>query len=446
MYPLNRMSSAICGAVAIMTACASGAVLAQVETPTTLETPSVEVIGTTPVPGLPMSKDEVPANIQIESGERMEQQQSLNLPEFIEETMPSVYIQDIQNNPYQPNLTYRGFLSSPLLGTPQGLSVYQDGVRVNEPFGDIVNYDLIPQNAISTMTLIPGSNPIFGLNTLGGAIDIRTKRGASHPGIDATLSGGSWGRKQADIAYGGYNDKVDYFIAGNYFDEDGWRDFSPSKVGQLFGKIGWAGLSQPRLMSIKAFIIEADSNYRSLVAHHLGARWSGSTITEYDPEDSGRLPESFTGAGNDLVVLGDPLGDESGLDWLRQFKAAKNFPPVVVLGDGDERNIVAAIKAGAFDYISRQSINHENLIAICEAAMDSAEAAQESSSISANDSLEIPGLKGYQIERRISGGEIASVYLTQDKNGRDVVLKVLRQRTPNRNGPPDTRSGWPDWR
>ena len=239
MYPLNRMSSAIRGAVTIMAACATGAALAQDETPITLEAPSVEVVGATLVPGLPTPKDEVPANIQVETGERMEEQQSLNLPEFMEETMQSVYVQEVQNNPYQPNLTYRGFLSSPLLGTPQGLSVYQDGARINEPFGDIVNYDLIPQNAISTITMVPGSNPIFGLNTLGGAIDIRTKSGAYYPGIDATLSGGSWGRKQADFAFGGYGENVDYFFAANYFDEDGWRDFSPSTVGQLFGKIGW---------------------------------------------------------------------------------------------------------------------------------------------------------------------------------------------------------------
>jgi outer membrane receptor protein involved in Fe transport len=230
MYRLNRISSAMRGAVTILAAFASGAALAQDQSPTSLEAPTVEVVGSTPVPGLPVPKSEVPANIQVETGERMEQQQSLNLPQFLQESMPSVYVQEIQNSPYQPNVTYRGFLSSPLLGTPQGLSVYQDGVRINEPFGDIVNYDLIPQNAISTMTLVPGSNPIYGLNTLGGAIDIRTKSGAYYPGGDVTLSGGSWGRVQADAAWGGYNENWDYFFAANYFDEDGWRDFSPSTL------------------------------------------------------------------------------------------------------------------------------------------------------------------------------------------------------------------------
>jgi iron complex outermembrane receptor protein len=204
-----------------------------------LEAPTVEVVGTTPVPGLGTPREQVPANVQVVTADTMREQQVLNLPDFMEQSMPSVFVQHIQNNPFQPNLTYRGFLSSPLLGSPQGLSVFQDGVRINEPFGDIVNYDLIPRNAISTMTLVPGSNPVFGLNTLGGAIDIRTKSGVYYPGLEAEASGGSWGRKQAAVAWGGYGERADYFIAGNWFDEDGWRDFSPSEVRQAFAKVGW---------------------------------------------------------------------------------------------------------------------------------------------------------------------------------------------------------------
>ncbi len=239
MYRLNRMSRVMRGAVTVMAACTAGNAFAQEETPRTLETPSIEVVGTTPVPGLGTPVDEVPSNVQVVTDEKLTEKQSINLPDFMLQSLPSVSVNDVQNNPYQPNLSYRGFLSSPLLGAPQGLSVFQDGVRINEPFGDVVNYDLIPQNAISTMTLVPGSNPVFGLNTLGGAIEIRTKTGAYYPGLDAQVSGGSWGRTQADAAWGGYSGKTDYFFAVNYFDEDGWRDFSPTEVRQFFGKIGW---------------------------------------------------------------------------------------------------------------------------------------------------------------------------------------------------------------
>jgi outer membrane receptor protein involved in Fe transport len=136
---------------------------------------------------------------------------------------------------------FRGFTASPLLGTPQGLSIFQDGVRVNEPFGDAVNWDLIPMNAIAGMNLMPGSNPLFGLNTLGGAIAITTKNGRTHQGGGIETSYGSWDRKTAAGEFGGVSKdgSVDYFIAGNYFDEDGWRDASPSKVKQIFSKLGW---------------------------------------------------------------------------------------------------------------------------------------------------------------------------------------------------------------
>jgi outer membrane receptor protein involved in Fe transport len=152
-----------------------------------------------------------------------------------------VSINETQNNPYQPDVLFRGFTASPLLGTPQGLSIFQDGVRINEPFGDAVNWDLIPMNAIAGMNLMPGSNPVFGLNTLGGAIAITTKNGRTHQGGGIETSFGSWDRKTAAGEFGGVSKdgSVDYFIAGNYFDEDGWRDYSPSKVKQIFSKLGW---------------------------------------------------------------------------------------------------------------------------------------------------------------------------------------------------------------
>ncbi len=226
-------------ALAVSFACAAGIAGAQSTTPSPLEAPTIEVIGTTPVPGLGTPVNEVPSNVQVVTEQALKEKQAINLPDFMQQALPSVSIQEVQNNPFQPNLTYRGFLSSPLLGAPQGLSVFQDGVRINEPFGDVVNYDLIPQNAISSMTLVPGSNPVFGLNTLGGAIEIRTKSGAYYPGADIELSGGSWGRRQGGLAWGDYAGNVDYFIAANYFEEDGWRDFSPSEVRQLFAKVGW---------------------------------------------------------------------------------------------------------------------------------------------------------------------------------------------------------------
>ncbi|HSQ02668.1 MAG TPA: Plug domain-containing protein, partial [Burkholderiales bacterium] len=170
--------------------------LAMAENPAArLELPAVEVIGTTPLPGIGVPIEQVPANVQGATGAQLERRQALDLPEFLERAADSVSVNAAQNNPFQPDVNFRGFTASPLLGTPQGLSVFVDGVRVNEAFGDIVNWDLIPRAAISSVNLIPGSNPVFGLNTLGGALGIQTKSGFQYPGYAARLSGGSFGRR-----------------------------------------------------------------------------------------------------------------------------------------------------------------------------------------------------------------------------------------------------------
>lgn len=203
------------------------------------ELPEVEVIGATPLGASGMAKEKFSGNVQSAEDEDLRRHESLNITDYMRREMGSITVNDDQNNPYQPNISYRGFFASPLLGTPIGLSVYQDGVRVNEVFGDTVNWDLIPQNAIANMDLVPGSNPLFGLNTLGGALSIRTKSGASHPGTRAQLYGGSFGRKAFEAEHGGSKGPFDWFFAGNIFEDDGWRPFSHSAVRQAFGKVGW---------------------------------------------------------------------------------------------------------------------------------------------------------------------------------------------------------------
>jgi outer membrane receptor protein involved in Fe transport len=143
-----------------------------------------------------------------------------------------------QGNPFQNDVLFRGFSASPLLGTPQGMSVYVDGVRVNEAFGDVVNWDLIPKNAISSVTVIPGSNPVFGLNTLGGALSVLTKSGSAYPGLGAQAYGGSFGRRSLEAEAGGGRGSADFFVAGTAFREDGWREHSSSEINQLFAKAG----------------------------------------------------------------------------------------------------------------------------------------------------------------------------------------------------------------
>ncbi|MPS47940.1 TonB-dependent receptor [Methylobacillus sp.] len=201
----------------------------------------VSVVSTTPLPSLGLPLERVPAGIQLITGPQMQKQRSVTIADYLLNNVSAVNVNDTQNNPFQPDVSFRGYSASPLLGTPQGLSVYVDGVRVNEPFGDVVSWDLIPVNALTNMALIPGSNPLFGLNTLGGALSLQTKSGRDNQGAALEASVGSWGRKAGSVEYGGVSQdgSVDFFITANSFREDGWRDYSPTDVRQLFAKVGW---------------------------------------------------------------------------------------------------------------------------------------------------------------------------------------------------------------
>lgn len=201
---------------------------------------NVDVIGATPLPGVGLEPGEVPTPVQAATRRDIEQSGALNLADFLNRRLSGVHINEIQNNPFQPDVNYRGYTASPLLGTPQGLSVYLDGVRLNQPFGDVVSWDLIPRIAISEVTLIPGSNPLFGLNTLGGAVSMQTKDGRSQQGTSVQLSSGSFGRALADVEHGGFNSRgLNWYLGSTLFFEDGWREDSPSNVRQFFGKLGW---------------------------------------------------------------------------------------------------------------------------------------------------------------------------------------------------------------
>ena len=193
------------------------------------------MIGTTPLPGLGTPLKDVPANVQIFNRRDFDRQRPLELTDFLGVNANSVNVGSAQGNAYQQDISFRGLTGSPLLGAPQGLSVFQDGVRINEAFGDVVNWDLLPPSAISSMQLIPGSNPVFGLNTLGGALAIYTKSGAQYPGGAIELSGGSFGRKATQLEYGGTYDHLDYFATGNFSEERGWAEHNPSRVKQFFG-------------------------------------------------------------------------------------------------------------------------------------------------------------------------------------------------------------------
>jgi outer membrane receptor protein involved in Fe transport len=202
---------------------------------------NITVVGNTPLQGSDLPISSIPAPVQTATNRDLDRSGALEVSDFLNRRLNGVHVNDIQSNPFQPDVSYRGYTASPLLGTPQGLSVYMDGVRLNQPFGDIVSWDLIPRLAISSIALMPGSNPLFGLNTLGGALSLETKNGARDPGTLVQAIYGSHTRRAIEFEHGGSRagGGWHWYTTGNFFDEDGWREDSPSQVGQLFGKLGW---------------------------------------------------------------------------------------------------------------------------------------------------------------------------------------------------------------
>ncbi|MBV8628274.1 MAG: TonB-dependent receptor [Paraburkholderia sp.] len=231
----TRMAIAIAGSMALMQAVPLSAQTASA-TPTL---GVVTVVGTTPLVGLGLPLTLVPANVQIVTASEIAAQHPNTITAYLEQNVTGVTINSSQGNPYQPDVSYRGFTASPLLGTPQGLSVFQDGVRINEPFGDVVNWDILAQSAIERIEIMPGSNPLFGLNTLGGAIAITTKNGRDNPGGSVEVEGGSFRRRSIEFEQGGQHGNLDYFITANDEADAGWAEHNPSRVKQLFGKVGY---------------------------------------------------------------------------------------------------------------------------------------------------------------------------------------------------------------
>ncbi len=326
--------STFCGAV-LCTIMINNPVSAEDEDIQTEE--EIVVIGVTPTHGVNLPEELIPYAVQSATSEDLDSAQSFDLSDFMNRNLGSISINEAQNNPLQPDVQYRGFTASPLLGLPQGIAVYQNGVRINEPFGDTINWDLIPESAISSINLIGGSNPLFGLNTLGGSLSITTKNGFTHPGHGAGAYGGSFERIVTSIESGNNNGDWGYFFTGSYFEEDGWREDSESDALNAFGTLSWRdGTSTLDLslshgdtelrgngpLPIQLLEMERDTIFTSpditennMVMLNLeGSHWLNDTVqlsgnVFYRTNDA----DSFNGDGTEFVDCAGLLCEEDGV-------------------------------------------------------------------------------------------------------------------------------------
>ncbi|HEY3912244.1 MAG TPA: TonB-dependent receptor [Stellaceae bacterium] len=202
--------------------------------------PTVEVVGATPLLGSGVDRSKVPAETRVLTDQDITRDGNADALRALNEQAPGVNLNSTSGNPYEPTLFYHGFQASPLQGTEEGLAVYVNGVRFNQAFGDTVNWDLIPDIAIDRMNVV-GSNPVFGLNALGGALAVRLKNGFTYQGTEFDVLGGSFAKYQGEMQYGAQIGNVGVYAAASGLQEDGWRDTQSSQLRNFYGDLGWRG-------------------------------------------------------------------------------------------------------------------------------------------------------------------------------------------------------------
>jgi outer membrane receptor protein involved in Fe transport len=240
------------------------------------------VYPTTPVSGSGINPDKVPASVNLVDANQIKQTGSLNIADALQKYVPGIVVNEVAGNPFQPNVQFRGFVASPVAGTPQGLAVYQNGVRVNEAFGDTVNWDLIPTAAIKSVTVVT-NNPAFGLNALGGAVNVQMKDGFNYHGAEIDTMGGSFGRIQSSAQWGKQVDNFAVYGALEGLHDDGFRNFSASDVRRFYGDVGYRNDSSEFHLNMGA----ADNHFGAtatvpveLLQQYWGATYTTPQTTE----------------------------------------------------------------------------------------------------------------------------------------------------------------------
>ena len=232
--------SAPCLAVALVCAAARGEEngRANPAPPQSVEA-SEEIVVVGRLPQLPLPPSSVPAAVHVVDGAELQRSGLRSLPESLAANLAGLSLSDEQGNSYQPDLSLRGFQATSVTGVPQGVSVFVDGVRVNEPTAEEINFDLLPTEDLERIEVMPGPSVLFGRNTLAGAINLITRRGHEGAGAFAEVSAGSAGLRKYTARFAGRKGPVDFYLSGAQTQEDGWRQATDARVSKLFAKLGF---------------------------------------------------------------------------------------------------------------------------------------------------------------------------------------------------------------
>ena len=202
---------------------------------------TVDVIGSSPLPGIMIDRKDIPNSSQKITNTDIKENLSKTIVDLMNENLSGISVKDLQNGAFQKNIDYRGFTASPLLGESQGLAVYLDGIRINESFGDTVQWELVPENAIKQIDLM-SSNPAFGLNALGGSLALTTKKGLDFKNIefvDTINKLGSFNFASQLMEYGYGTDTFGTYTSIELEKDGGWRDHSDGEISRFFTNYGF---------------------------------------------------------------------------------------------------------------------------------------------------------------------------------------------------------------
>ncbi len=191
------------------------------------------VVSTSRLPSVEENIYAVPAKVTIITAEEIEQSGAKTVQEAVPHATGIVMFDQVGNS-FQQTIDLRGFNGQPVNST----SVFVDGVRINEPDFNTVNFDLVPLETIERIEIVPGASAIYGRNALGGVINIITKRGAEERQVTNEGFGGSFGRQRYNINTSGPIGKLDYYGNFSREREDGFRDESDASIWRFFGKVG----------------------------------------------------------------------------------------------------------------------------------------------------------------------------------------------------------------
>jgi outer membrane receptor protein involved in Fe transport len=327
---------------------------------------TLRVYPTSPVasPSTALSVDKVPSGINFVDSKQIERTNSLNITDALQQNVAGLNINEVAGNPFQPNVEFRGFVGSPVAGTPQGLAVYQNGVRVNEAFGDTVNWDLIPTSAIKSIAVVT-NNPAFGLNALGGAVTVQMKDGFGYHGVEINTMGGSYNRLQSSAQWGKQVDQFAIYGALEGLHDGGFRNFSPSDIRRFYSDVGYrsenaefhlnVGLADNKLAGPATVPIELLQKYwgatyttpqtaANQVAYanltgkvEVTPSWTVETITHVRAFGQRALDANPTGAqpcdaDATLLCFGDGSTAANGLNGMQ---LSNPFAPGAILGEND---------------------------------------------------------------------------------------------------------------